>query len=76
MSDFDYNDPTTCDEYWVLSKDTLGLNIVIARKGCVTVYAGSEIIQTTWTTEKESHEDFEYMVNSFVNNNQEMDNGD
>lgn len=72
MAGFDYNDPTTCDEHWRLE----GTHIVVARKGRATVYAGDEIILSTFLTEEEARKDFAWIVDSYVNNSWKVNNGD
>lgn len=59
MTDLDYD---TADELWT-SKDG---EIAIARWGCLTRYAASEIIDWTAETEEEAHEDWQRMVDGMA----------
>lgn len=61
MTEFDFNIPDECDERWT---DGPLQNIVIARKGLTTVFAGDEVIFTDHTTVTGAENDYADMIAS------------
>jgi hypothetical protein len=61
---FDFHVASECDDYWQSSDDAS--STIIARRGCETVYAGSDVIVCESESELEARFDFFTMLESLA----------